>query len=147
MRVDGAGRDPQPAFAIEVHVNRIGDQRVRGEQRDSQTVSHGEFCTLLFRIERCEAQFNRIGFFNRRGQGFVVQECINAVFCLLDERVELRDLFGVLTLFMLTEASEVRFVLRSVTVKVQPVLFSNHRTQFVELFVSQSGSGWRFFHA
>ncbi len=39
LRVRFAARDPQPALGVEVHLDRLGEQRVGGEQVDLEAVS------------------------------------------------------------------------------------------------------------
>src|SRR5262245_11401079 len=49
----------------------------------------------------------------------------NQLLLFLNERIEFRDLRGVLALLVLTEAKKVRFVLRPPAVKVQLVFVDN----------------------
>ena len=42
LRVGLAGSDPQAAGGVEVHLNRLGQQRVGGEQIDLEALGHFE---------------------------------------------------------------------------------------------------------
>src|SRR5712692_4837464 len=58
----------------------------------------------------------------------------NLFFQLLDERVEFRNLPGVLPLLVLAEAEQVGLVLGTPAVKVQTVLLDDYLAQFLSLF-------------
>src|SRR5262249_21153150 len=50
LRVDLAGGDPQAALGVEVHLNRLGEERVGGEEVDLEPFGEDEALALQFRI-------------------------------------------------------------------------------------------------
>ena len=126
LRVGVGGRDPQAAGGIPVHVHRLLEERVLGEERDAQAVGQFELRGgqggAHFELRRC-LRFGRQRARLAGGDGDGVG------FGRLDQRIELRDLDGVVALFALTEAEDVGVVGRAAAVEKERVLAEDRGAQ------------------
>ena len=114
LRVGVGGRDPEAAGGVPVHVDRLLEERVLGEECDAQAVGHlelrggqGGTDLELRRGLRLGRQSARLSGGDRDSVGFG----------RFDERIEFRDFDGVVALFALTEAEDVSVVGRAATVE------------------------------
>ena len=124
LRINLRGRYPKAALRIEIHLDRLGQRRVLGEEGNLHTFSGIEFRQRL-RVADGFLRQRRIG----GGLEFEITARGDFLFLSNHQRIKARNLDGVVALFVFPEAEYIGHVLRPRAIKEELVLPCHDRAQ------------------